>query len=84
MTDDDPGPGPALTPDVIDRLLLDSTPYLSCDDCFAQLDTYVEAVLADPRHTDLPLQVHLAACGVCAEEALSLIALVSADRADGR
>lgn len=62
---------------VLDALLLDTTPYLSCDDCFDQIDTYVEQLLADPTHVDVPMQVHLKACGACAEEAEALIDLLS-------
>ena len=67
---------PGLSPQVLDALLVDSDPYLSCDECFGQLDTYVEALLADPGHRDEPMEVHLNACGVCAEEASALIELV--------
>ncbi|MEI7057789.1 hypothetical protein WBG06_18330 [Nocardioides sp. CCNWLW239] len=67
-----------LPVDVLDGLLLESTPYLSCDDCFDQLDTYVERLLADPSHVDVPMQVHLKACGACAEEAEALTDLLSA------
>lgn len=60
----------------LDGLLLDTSPYLSCDDCFDQLDTYVEQVLANPDHQDIPMQVHLQACGACAEEAATLTELL--------
>lgn len=75
MTND--GTAPRLTPELVASLLLDSTPYLSCDDCFDQLDTYVEAVIADPGHTDRALEVHLAACGACAQEVTTLLELVT-------
>ncbi|RIK14469.1 MAG: hypothetical protein DCC50_11145 [Acidobacteria bacterium] len=77
MTHHDPRAG--LTSDQVASLLLDSAPYLSCDECFERLDAYAEAVLADPRHTDVPLQVHLSACGVCAQEARSLVELLALD-----
>lgn len=67
---------PALSPEVLEGLLLDSSPYLSCDECFEQIDTYVEAVVANPGHRDVPMEVHLKACGVCAEEAAALTELV--------
>lgn len=72
-------PHPRIPDAAVDSLLLDSSPYLSCDDCFEQMDSYVERVLADPSHQDLPLQVHLQACGACAEEAAALIELLSDD-----
>lgn len=69
-----------LSPPVLDSLLVDSYPYLSCDECFEQIDTYVEAMLADPDHHDVPMEVHLRACGVCAEEAELLAELVRGEQ----
>lgn len=69
-------PNPGLSTHVLDSLLVDSDPYLSCDECFEQIDTYVEAMLANPDHRDTPMEVHLKACGVCAEEAEALTELV--------
>ena len=70
---------PPLSDRAAQRLVLDTEPYLSCDDCFALMDTYVEALLADPTH-DLPaMRVHLAGCVACAEEARSLLELAAAD-----
>lgn len=66
-----------LTPAGAERLLVDTSPYLSCDDCFARIDEYVERVLADPHHRDVAMQAHLAGCGVCAEEAQTLRELLS-------
>ena len=68
---------PALSAQATRRLTLDTEPYLSCDECFDQVDGYVEALLADPDH-DLPaMRTHLAGCTACAEEARSLIMLVA-------
>lgn len=68
---------PPLSPEAARSLTLDTEPYLSCDDCFEQVDGFVEALLADPDY-DLPaLRVHLAGCAACAEEARSLICLVA-------
>lgn len=53
-------------------ILADSEPYLSCDDCFDGLDVYVERSIADPTYWDQSMEVHLAACGACAEEAVAL------------
>lgn len=61
-----------LDAETIAQLLVDSSPYLSCDDCFARIDEYVERALADPRHHDVAMEVHLAACSACAEEAETL------------
>lgn len=70
-------PGTQLATETINSLLLDTDPYLSCDDCFTQLDQYVERRHADPNHQDLPMQVHLAGCGACAEEAEALTELLT-------
>jgi hypothetical protein len=66
-----------LPASALDGLLLDTNPYLSCDDCFDQIDTYVEKLLADPAHVGIPMQVHLKACGACAEEAEALMDLLT-------
>jgi hypothetical protein len=66
-----------LTPETIASLLQDTEPYLSCDDCFTQIDTYVERTVADPTYTDPPMQTHLAACAACAEEARTLAELLA-------
>lgn len=71
---------PELSPHALRSLLVDSEPYLSCDECFAQIDVYVEAMIDDPAHRDTPMEVHLEACGVCAEEAAALIELVRPTR----
>jgi hypothetical protein len=65
-----------LTHDTVVRLLLDTEPYLSCDDCFAQLDQYVEQLARTPGYDEPRMRAHLAGCGACAEEADSLLSLV--------
>jgi hypothetical protein len=59
------------------RLLLDTRPWLSCDDCFEKMDTYVEALLRGTGHDDMPMRTHLAGCSACAEEADGLLALLA-------
>ena len=66
-----------LSAETVTSLLADTSPYLSCDDCFARIDVYVERTRADPRHEDVAMRVHLAGCGVCAEEAETLRDLLS-------
>ncbi|MEO7449227.1 MAG: hypothetical protein ABI336_13225 [Humibacillus sp.] len=68
---------PPLTAQIARCLILDTHPYLSCDDCFDMVDTYVEALLSDPDHDQLAMRTHLAGCDACAEEARSLIVLVA-------
>lgn len=70
-----------LTADTVVRLLLDTDPYLSCDDCFAQIDTYVERRAADPHFDDPRMAAHLAGCGACREEAAALMELLEHDGA---
>lgn len=73
------GPHRELTPKAALRLTLAAEPWLSCDDCFEQIDEYVEQVLAD-KHTGMPaMRAHLAGCGACGEEARSLLLLVAED-----
>ena len=68
-----------LSAETITSLLADTGPYLSCDDCFARLDEYVERRVADPHHEDPALAGHLAGCGACAEEAAALEELLRHD-----
>ena len=70
----------AITRKVLHSLTQDAEPWLSCDDCFALLDEYVERRLADPGYVDLAMATHLDACPACAEEAESLQALLEDDR----
>ena len=72
-------PTRGLSAEAISSLLTDTSPYLSCDDCFARIDEYVERTLADPHHEDEAMKAHLAGCGACAEEAATLRELLSED-----
>jgi hypothetical protein len=68
-----------LRADTIASLLTDTDPYLSCDDCFDQIDQYVERRVADPHHEDPLMETHLRGCGACAEEARTLEELLRQD-----
>ena len=72
-------PARRLDPATVSSLLADTSPYLSCDDCFARLDEYVERRLADPRHADAAMAAHLVGCGACAEEEAALTELLIDD-----
>lgn len=64
-------------------LTLNTEPWLSCEDCFTLMDVYVETLLADPVTTAMPqMRAHLAGCAACAEEAQSLLELVTEDTED--
>jgi anti-sigma factor RsiW len=61
------------------RLLGPAEPEIGCDECFTELDRYVEAELAgDDAEAAVPgMRAHLAGCPACHEEYESLRALVS-------
>lgn len=60
------------------RLLGPAEPEVGCDECFDQLDRFVELELAGvDADAELPgLRAHLAGCPACREEHDSLLALV--------
>jgi len=60
------------------RLLGPAGPELSCEQCFEQLDRYVEAELAgaDPDAAVPGLRAHLQGCPACREDHDSLLAYV--------
>ena len=66
-----------LSPAVISSLLRPTDPYLSCDGCFNHIDAYVERLVADTQHRDQAMEVHLAGCGACADEAGALTELLT-------
>jgi hypothetical protein len=67
----------------LQRLLGSSEPEIDCDECFAQLDRYVELELAGaPADALVPgLRAHLVGCPACAEEHESLRGLLELDSA---
>jgi hypothetical protein len=72
-----------LTPEAAALLTLSTEPWLSCEDCFDLMDSFVETILVDPAGTHLSqLDVHLRGCPACAEEVRSLLLLVAEQ--DGR
>ncbi len=68
-----------LTPDVISRLTADSEPWLSCDDCFEQVDVSVDTLLESAIPLTEAFRTHLLCCPACHEEARSLAALVASE-----
>lgn len=77
------GRHPQLTPDAIRRLTTSAEPWMSCDECFDEIDRYVETVLAANSHISPRLRAHLIGCSACFEEAWSLLLLAADDeRAD--
>jgi hypothetical protein len=69
---------------MLGRLLGPSEPELSCEECFEQLDRYVELELRgaaiDPDREVPGMRQHLAGCAACREDHVSLLALVSSER----
>ena len=71
-------------PDVrqaLERALGPSGPEVGCDECFAELDRYVELEVAghDADAAVPGLRAHLEGCPACHEEHESLRALVGGD-----
>ena len=64
------------------RLLGPAEPELSCDECFEQLDRYIELELAgaDADRLVAGMRAHLEGCQACREEHRTVRALVQADR----
>jgi hypothetical protein len=69
----------SLGAEVVGRLLVDTEPWLSCDDCFELVDRYVEEVLAGRPDAMPEMRVHLAGCPACAEEAATLVQLAATE-----
>jgi len=69
-------------PVALARVLGFDQPELSCEECFDQLDRYVELSLAgESADREVPgMRVHLDGCPACAEDFASLRDLVAADR----
>jgi hypothetical protein len=71
---------PHAQDDPLRRLLGPAGPELSCEQCFAELDRYVELeLLHDSARADelIPgMRAHLAGCQACDEEHASLHALI--------
>jgi len=77
MTDE-----PNTRDDLVRRSLGPAGPELGCDECFDQLDRFVELELAGAAADEaIPgMREHLEDCRACHEDYLSLRALVEADR----
>jgi hypothetical protein len=66
-------------PKLIARLLGPAEPELTCEQCFAELDRYVELVAADEEaDRRVPgMRAHLEGCPACAEDFRSLRDLIA-------
>lgn len=67
---------------LLKRLLGPAGPEISCEECFEQLDRYVELELsgADAEAAIPGMSAHLDGCPACGEDHRSLRALVEAER----
>jgi hypothetical protein len=70
---------------LIGRLLGPSAPEVGCDECFDQIDRFVEleGAGADADAALPGLRAHLEGCPACREEHESLLALVRSERRAG-
>jgi hypothetical protein len=67
--------------DLLGGLLGPAGPQLTCDECFAQLDRYVELELSgrDAEAAVPGMRAHLKGCPACGEDHDSLAALVDSE-----
>ncbi|MGD9695626.1 MAG: anti-sigma factor [Thermoleophilia bacterium] len=70
-------------PRLIERLLGPADPEIGCDECFDELDRYVELTVAggDGGAEMAGMRAHLEGCPACREEYESLRDLVAGERA---
>ena len=70
---------------VLSRVLGPAEPEVGCDECFDELDRYVDLTVAraDADAAVPGLRAHLAGCPACREEFESLRDLVAAERSAG-
>jgi hypothetical protein len=67
--------------DLFKQLLGPEGPELSCEECFAELDRYVELELSgvDADAAVPGMRAHLEGCGACDEDHRSLRALIKSE-----
>jgi hypothetical protein len=68
--------------EIVGRLLGPEGPELTCEQCFDELDRYVELELSGAGADEqVPgMRAHLEGCPACDEDHASLLAFVSAER----
>ena len=77
-------PSPRRFTELLNGLLGPAGPEISCEECFEQLDRYVEVELsgADAQAAVPGMQAHLEGCPACAEDHDSLRALIDRQAVD--
>jgi hypothetical protein len=73
-------PRPARSAELLARLLGPAGEELTCEECFDQLDRYVELELSGPGAAAVPgMRSHLGGCPACREDRDSLAALLRSE-----
>jgi hypothetical protein len=74
-----------LAPEVLRGILGPAGPELTCEECFARLDVYVERERAgvDADVVVPGMRAHLQGCPACDEDHASLLALLGAEDRGG-
>lgn len=62
---------------LVDQVTADFDPYLSCDDCFEQVDAAIERLTQGRGGLDESLATHLRGCPACREEARALVVVIA-------
>ena len=72
--------------DLVTRMIGPAGQELTCEQCFDQLDRYVELKLSGAQADEqVPgMRAHLEGCPACDEDHQSLLAFVAQERADRR
>jgi hypothetical protein len=78
-------PNHPKAPPILDRLLGPTGAELTCEQCFDELDRYVELELAGaPADEQVPgMRAHLQGCPACDEDHDSLLAFVASEQDAG-
>ncbi|HET7387461.1 MAG TPA: hypothetical protein VFJ19_12440 [Nocardioidaceae bacterium] len=69
----------SLTGHAIEHLSSDFEPWLSCDDCFDQVDQMIEGLALHGLPIRGAFRAHLRGCPACREEARALLTVVAED-----
>lgn len=69
----------SLNTETIDRLTADPGLWVSCEECFDELDVAVETAMTSPGSLSEQFRDHLTHCAACGEEARSLAEVVAGD-----
>lgn len=68
-----------LTPRTLEQLTTPVEPWMSCDECFDQVDAAVEDLVVRGSAIGVTFGAHLRSCPSCHEEACTLLELAAQD-----